>query len=47
MKKSLMSVMLVLFCAPTHAATLIHAGQIIDGISAQPLKNVTLVFGRY
>ncbi|QYK05362.1 metal-dependent hydrolase family protein [Shewanella zhangzhouensis] len=43
MKKTLLSVTLWALCVNAHALTLIHAGSIIDGEAAKPVREATLV----
>ena len=46
MKKTLLAVALMGVSIHSHAAVLIHAGQIIDGVSQQPMKNATLIMDK-
>ena len=43
MKKTLLSVSLWALCANAHALTLIHAGSVIDGVSAKAVTEATVV----
>ncbi|MGL5146982.1 MAG: amidohydrolase family protein, partial [Plesiomonas shigelloides] len=43
MKTTLLSVCLWALCASAHARTLIHAGNLIDGVADKPIKEVTVV----